>query len=108
MTAQKRSESLMDVPLSISVIDGTTLDRQKIANYEDLGRTVPGLSVTNTGSSNLSRLILRGVASDQGSATVGVYLDEVSLTIPNLFFTGATLPNLFDLQQVEVLRGPQG
>ncbi|HEX7855675.1 MAG TPA: TonB-dependent receptor [Sphingobium sp.] len=108
MTAQKRSESLKDVPLSISVIDGTALDRQKIANYEDLGRTVPGLSVTNTGSSNLSRLTLRGVASDQGSATVGVYLDEVSLTIPNLFFTGATLPNLFDLQQVEVLRDPQG
>jgi outer membrane receptor protein involved in Fe transport len=108
VTAQKRSEDIKDVPLGISVIGGATLDTQKITNYEDLGRLVPSLSVTNKGGSNLSRLTLRGVASDQGSATVGVYLDEISLTIPNLFFTGATLPSLFDLDHVEVLRGPQG
>ena len=59
-------------------------------------------------SPNLARLTLRGVSSAQGTATVGVYLDDISLTIPNLFFTGATLPQLFDLQDAEVLRGPQG
>lgn len=108
VTAQKRPEDVKDVPLSISVIGGAAIEKQKIQNYEDLARVVPSLSVTNTGGSNLSRITLRGVASNQGTATVGVYLDDVSLTIPNLFFTGATLPELFDLDHVEVLRGPQG
>jgi outer membrane receptor protein involved in Fe transport len=108
VTAQKRSENVRDVPLSISVLSGEQLEKQHIANYGDLARTVPGLSFTNTGSSGLSRITLRGISSSQGSATVGVYLNDVSLTIPNQFFTGVTLPRLFDLDHVEVLRGPQG
>ena len=108
VTAQKRSENVRDVPLSISVLSSDQLEKQHIANYGDLARTVPGLSFTNTGSSGLSRITLRGISSSQGSATVGVYLNDVSLTIPNQFFTGVTLPRLFELDHVEVLRGPQG
>ena len=108
VTAQKRSENVRDVPLSISVLTGDQLAKQHVANYADLARSTPGLSFSNTGSSGLSRISLRGVSSAQGSATVGVYLNDVSLTIPNQFFTGVTLPRLFDLDHVEVLRGPQG
>ncbi|MGH1559100.1 TonB-dependent receptor plug domain-containing protein [Caulobacter segnis] len=107
VTAQKRSENVRDVPLSISVLTGDQLAKQHVANYADLARSTPGLSFSNTGSSGLSRISLRGISSAQGSATVGVYLNDVSLTIPNQFFTGVTLPRLFDLDHVEVLRGPQ-
>ena len=108
VTAQKRAENVRDVPLSISVLTGDQLAKQHVANYADLARSTPGLSFSNTGSSGLSRISLRGISSAQGSATVGVYLNDVSLTIPNQFFTGVTLPRLFDLDHVEVLRGPQG
>jgi iron complex outermembrane receptor protein len=108
VTAQKRREDVKNVPLSISVLGGGALEQQRVVDFQDLGRIVPGLAVTNTGASSLSRLSLRGIASDQGTSTVGVYLEDISLTIPNLFFTGATLPELFDIDHVEVLRGPQG
>lgn len=108
VTAQKRSEDVKDVPMSVSVLGGDALEQQKVSDYQDLGRVVPGLAVTNSGSSSLSRLSLRGISSDQGTSTVGVYLEDISLTIPNLFFTGSTLPALFDINHVEVLRGPQG
>jgi len=108
VTAQKRSEKRQDVPASVTAISGEDLKKQQIADYLDLSRAAPGLSVTNTGNSGLSRISIRGIASDQGAATVGVYLDDVSLTMPNQFFTGVALPRLFDLDSVEVLRGPQG
>ncbi len=108
VSAEKRSEDIKEVPVSITVLTGDALESQKIENYDDLAREVPGLSVSDTGAPNLTRLTLRGVSSGQGTATVGIYLDDISLTIPNLFFTGATLPQLFDLQDAEVLRGPQG
>ena len=108
VTAEKRTEDIKEVPLSVSVLSGEALESQKIENYDDLAREVPGLAVSDAGAPNLTRLTLRGVSSAQGTATVGIYLDDISLTIPNLFFTGATLPQLFDLQDAEVLRGPQG
>ncbi len=108
VTAQKRVERVLDVPLSISVLGGDQLKQAHIVDYADLARSVPGLSFTNTGSSSLSRISLRGIASSSGAATVGVYLNDVALTFPNQFFTGTTLPRLFDIDHVEVLRGPQG
>jgi iron complex outermembrane receptor protein len=108
VTAQKRVESVLDVPLSVSVLGAEQIERAHIVDYADLARSVPGLSFTNTGSSGLSRISMRGIASSSGSATVGVYLNDVALTFPNQFFTGTTLPRLFDIDHVEVLRGPQG
>jgi len=108
VTAQKRTENVLNVPLSVSVLDSSQLENNHVADYADLSRSVPGLSFTNTGTSGTSRIALRGVSSASGSATVGVYLDDVSLTFPNQFFTGTTLPRLFDIARVEVLRGPQG
>lgn len=108
VTAQKRSEKRQDVPASVSAISGEELEKKQIVSYEDLARATPDLAVTNTGNSGLSRISIRGISSDQGAATVGIYMDDVSLTMPNQFFTGVALPKLFDLASVEVLRGPQG
>ncbi|MCJ2183500.1 TonB-dependent receptor [Novosphingobium sp. 1949] len=108
VTAQKRTESVLDVPLAVSVVSAQALSSNHVTGYDDLARTVPSLSFTNTGTSGTSRIAIRGVASASGSATVGIYLDDVSLTFPNQSFTGATLPLLFDLERVEVLKGPQG
>ena len=108
VTAQKRAEPLKDVPISMTALGGDELVGAQIANYDDLSRAVPGLSFGAGGSEGLDNIEIRGVSSGSGSATVGIYLDDVSITVPNIFFDGSTQPKLFDLDRVEVLRGPQG
>ncbi len=108
VTAQKRSEDIKEVPLNISVLSGTQLQEQHIDDITDLAREVPGLSFSNEGGTGLSKIELRGISSDAGSPTVGLYLDEVPITMRNLLNTGATEPQFFDLDRIEVLRGPQG
>lgn len=108
VTAQKRSENIKDVPISISVLSGDQLEKQHIEDYTDLAREVPGLTFSNEGGSGLNRITLRGVSSSTGSSTVGMYLDDVSITMPNMYSIGATEPKFFDIDHIEVLRGPQG
>ena len=109
VTAQKRSEELHAVPISISVLGGDDLKAQRIENYDDIARAVPGVSFNSVGANEgLTNIVIRGVSSTSGSATVGVYLDDVSITVKNLFRDGSTQPRIFDLERVEVLRGPQG
>ncbi len=108
VTAQKRAENIRDVPISISALSGETLERAQVADYDDLSRTVPGMSFGSGGSEGLTNIEIRGVSSTSGSATIGVYIDDVSVTVTNLFLDGATQPKLVDLSSIEVLRGPQG
>ncbi len=107
VTAQKRSENLKSVPAAISVLSGSTLKESHIEDFEDITRAIPGVSFGAGGAPNLDNIEVRGVSSNSGSATVGVYLDEVSITEKNLF-NGQVQPRLFDIDRVEVLRGPQG
>lgn len=108
VTAQKRKENLSEVPISISVVTGEQLQRRHISSYEDLTRIVPDLSSTNGGGSGYSNIEIRGISSASGTATVGTYLDDVSMTVPSSLGVGATEPRFFDIDQIEVLRGPQG
>jgi outer membrane receptor protein involved in Fe transport len=108
VTSQKRSEDIKSVPVSISVLSGFGLQEQKIADYNDLTRALPGLSYTAGPAPGLSVLEMRGVSSTSGSATVGIYIDEVPVTVRNTVYDGNTEPQLFDIDRVEVLRGPQG
>lgn len=108
VTSQKRSEDIKAVPASISVLSGFGLKEQKITDYDDLTRAVPGLSYTAGPAPGLSVVELRGVSSTSGSATVGIYVDEVPVTVRNTVYDGSTEPKLFDIDRVEVLRGPQG
>jgi iron complex outermembrane recepter protein len=108
ITAQKRKEDIRDVPLSVSVMSGEQLQAQQIKTVEDLTRNVPNISFSTQGGPGLGTVEIRGVSSQAGAATVSVYLDDVSLTTRNLYSQGTGEPRFFDLQDIEVLRGPQG
>jgi iron complex outermembrane receptor protein len=108
VTAQKRAEDIKDIPFSVSAISGAELTEHHIADYDDITRTVPGISFQAGPGPGLDNIEIRGVSSTSGSATVGVYIDEVSVTVSNSQYDGAVQPKLFDLDRIEVLRGPQG
>ena len=108
ITAQKRKEDIRDVPLSVSVLSGEQLQSQQIGTVEDLTRNIPNVSFTSQGGPGLGTVEIRGVSSQAGTATVATYLDDVSLTTRNLYSQGTAEPRFFDIQDIEVLRGPQG
>ncbi|HEY9066656.1 MAG TPA: TonB-dependent receptor [Burkholderiaceae bacterium] len=108
ITAQKRKEDVRKVPLSVSVVSGDAVQENHINDVTDLARSVPNLSFSSQAGAGLSTLEMRGVSSQAGSATVSLYLDDVSLTTRNLYSQGTAEPRFFDLDRIEVLRGPQG
>ncbi len=108
VTAQKRSQDVVAIPSSISVLTGAALKEQQIASYDDITRAVPGVSFSAGGAPGLNFLEMRGVSSTSGAATVGIYLDEVPLNVRSTNYDGNTELKLFDIDRVEVLRGPQG
>jgi iron complex outermembrane receptor protein len=108
ITAQKRKEDVRKVPLSVSVVSGDAIQENHINDITDLTRSVPNLSFSSQAGAGLSTLEIRGVSSQAGSATVSLYLDDVSLTTRNLYSQGTAEPRFFDLDRIEVLRGPQG
>ncbi len=110
VTAQKREELLIDVPLSISVVGGDTLERQQADNFLDYAALVPGLSLEQS-TPGASRLILRGVNTGSVGSTLGIYVDETPFGSSSSLGNGAVLAgdfDTFDLDRIEVLRGPQG
>ena len=108
VTAQKTSEPMSKVPISISAVSGPALAEQHIVDYADLSRAVPNLSFSSFGGPGQSNIEIRGVSSQAGSATTGIYLDDVPINILNIYTAGATEPRFLDIDRVEVLRGPQG
>ena len=108
VTAQKRAEDIKDIPFSVSAISGAELMEHHVIDYDDITRTVPGMSFQAGPGPGLDNIEIRGVSSTSGSATVGIYIDEVSVTVSNSQYDGAVQPKLFDLERIEVLRGPQG
>jgi iron complex outermembrane receptor protein len=110
VTAQKRKEDPNKIAMSISTISGDDLQQQHIEDFGDLTRSIPNISFSTTSGAGpgLDNIEMRGVSSSAGSATVGIYVDDTSVTIPNMYDMGATEPKFFDLERVEVLRGPQG
>ena len=109
VTAQKRTENAKDVPVSLSELSGDLINSRHIADFDDLTRAIPSVSFASGGTEGLSNIEMRGVSSAVGSPTVGVYLDESSITVDaGGPFIGQAQPIPFDLARVEVLRGPQG
>jgi len=111
VTATKQSATLNKVPISITAVTQKTLDEQGVKNIGDLVRTVPSLTLQRTGADSAPNIALRGIYSVSGSPTTGIYLDDVPLQKRNaLSFSGngSPVPAIFDLERVEVLRGPQG
>jgi iron complex outermembrane receptor protein len=109
VTAEKRSENLEKVPLSIVAYGAEALAETGVQDFSSLAARIPGVTLNSAGPGRSSYSI-RGVASVGGNApTTGLYVDETPI-LPS-GGDGATAsidPDLFDLARVEVLRGPQG
>ncbi|HVW67330.1 MAG TPA: TonB-dependent receptor [Steroidobacteraceae bacterium] len=110
VTAQKRESTVLDAPVSITAVSGGQLQARGITTIEEVVQQIPGLSMRSSGP-GLTELEMRGLASTSGiSPTVGFYINNAPLSPPQTSLSGKTIvsPDLYDLQRVEVLRGPQG
>ncbi len=111
VTAQKRSEDVQEVPMSISVIGEEQLDHLHATQLTDFAGYVPGLIVQDGGAPGQAILALRGVPPVSAGSTVATYIDETPLGSSSNYGAGSNvildlLP--YDFQGFEVLRGPQG
>lgn len=108
VTAQKREQNLLDVSISVQAFLGEDLERAGVGNVIDVISMIPGASVPAVISPGTQTWQIRGITPGQaiGEATVGAYLDEFAFNIPQQPF--APPANIFDVERVEVLRGPHG
>lgn len=110
ITATKRPQVLIDVPQSISVVSGNTLETQHATNFQDYLKLIPGLQLDQSRAGE-GRLIVRGINTGGVASTVSVYLDETPFGSSSGLVNGGVLAgdfDTFDLNRIEVLRGPQG
>ena len=110
VTAQKRVSTVQETPISITAITGESLQERGVTDLATIVQSVPGVSMRQSGPGQ-TELEMRGMTSGGGnSSTVGFYLDDTPLTAPASAQNGKVVidPNLYDLNRVEVLRGPQG
>ncbi|MFL6604154.1 MAG: TonB-dependent receptor [Steroidobacteraceae bacterium] len=106
VTAQRREETLSRVPVSVTALTQADIDTKGIKDITDVARFTPGINVDNSGTNNIS---IRGIASSGGAGTTGIYIDDTPIQMRALAFNpDETLPKAFDIDRVEVLRGPQG
>jgi len=106
VTATRREESLSKVPISVSAFTQESIDIRGIKDFQDVAKFTPGVNIDNSGTNNIS---IRGIASTAGAGTTGIYIDDTPIQMRALAFNpDDTLPKTFDVERVEVLRGPQG
>lgn len=113
VTAQRREEKLSVVPISVSVFNQQNMDRRNIRSIDDISRLTPGITFSRGDARNAgaSSIAIRGISSTVAASTTGIYLDDTPIQT-RIIGAGAsgfnTYPAVFDLERVEVLRGPQG
>ncbi len=111
VTAQRRSENIKDIPISVSAFSQEAMDKQGVRDVNDIARLTPGVTFNKFGNLG-SSISIRGISSSAGAPTVGVYIDDTPIqtraTIASGNFSSNSYPQIFDLERVEVLRGPQG
>ena len=106
VTATRREENISKVPISVSALSQQSLDERGIKDMLDIARFTPGVYVDNSGTNNIS---IRGISSSGGAGTTGIYIDDTPIQMRALAFNpDEALPKSFDIERVEVLRGPQG
>jgi outer membrane receptor protein involved in Fe transport len=111
VTATRKEQQLSDVPISVAAYTRGSLDQQGVRNIDDVARLTPGLSFTRDDERNgaASTISIRGIASTAGSSTTGIYIDDTPIQIRTVGFSAFNAyPVVFDLERIEVLRGPQG
>lgn len=106
VTARKRVESMQDVPVVVSVISQNTINSMRIENIQDIGTIVPALVTGRNYASTAGGIYLRGVGTGGGSP---LFDQAVAINIDGVGISSAQMMDsaMFDLQQIEVLRGPQ-
>jgi outer membrane receptor protein involved in Fe transport len=110
VTAQKREEKLHDVPMGVTAVTSEELEKRQLVDLEDLQSTVPGLSLQMV-QPGQTRISIRGQNVGGAGSTVTTYIDDTPFGSSNALANGFGLTGDFDtwdLQRVEVLRGPQG
>ena len=106
VTATRHEENLSKVPISVTAMSQETLDLKGIRDMQDIVRFTPGVTIDNSGTNAIS---IRGISSSGGAGTTGIYIDDTPIQMRALGFNpDDTLPKTFDMERVEVLRGPQG
>jgi outer membrane receptor protein involved in Fe transport len=116
VTATRREERLQDVPVSITAFTQEQMDAQGLRSIDDVTRLTPGVSFQRMGMSlsanyndENSDINIRGVDSQAGTSTTGIYIDDTPIQTRHIGFGSVNpFPALFDVDRVEVLRGPQG
>jgi iron complex outermembrane recepter protein len=108
VTARRRNELLLDVPVAVTAYSGEQLDRQGALDITDIGDTTPNVTVeTSRGTNTTLTAFIRGVGQQDPVAGfeqgVGIYLDDIYLNRPQ-----AAVLDIYDVERIEVLRGPQG
>lgn len=110
VTANRREQTLVEVPSAVTAIGGDALQARALNQIEDLAAQVPGFSVQKEGRTGI-RLILRGQNVGGSGASVATMIDEVVLNSATTNGNGSTVTSnleTYDLERIEVLRGPQG
>jgi len=106
ITSQQREQQLMDIPASIIVVGGRTLESVGVRDMEQLAGFVPGLNIL-VQNPNRPNLVIRGLTSDEVSPTaqprVSVYFDQAPISRASMAVT-----ELYDMERIEVMKGPQG
>lgn len=106
VTATRHEEALSKVPISVTALTQESMDQLGIKDFQDVARFTPGVTIDNSGTNAIS---IRGISSSGGAGTTGIYIDDTPIQMRSVGFNpDDTLPKTFDLQRVEVLRGPQG
>lgn len=105
VTAQKREQRLIDVPVAITALSGDELAQRGLSSIQDISFAVPGMAMREDGPGSYT-IFMRGLSNQYGSdALVGVYLDEAPLSLTGFDQLDS---RVMDLERVEVLKGPQG
>jgi iron complex outermembrane receptor protein len=106
VTATRREENISKVPISITALSQDALDQKGIRDFTEMVRFTPGVNIDTSGTNAIS---IRGISSSGGAGTTGIYIDDTPIQMRALGFNpDDTLPKTFDMDRVEVLRGPQG
>lgn len=107
VTAQKRAQNILDVPVAISAIGQDALQAAQVDRFTELTAVSPSLTITTSGNRNQNPIFLRGIGtfsfSTAAEPAVLVMIDDVPLLLP-----GQAIGNFADVARIEVLRGPQG
>ena len=110
VTARRRQENLQDVPLSIVAVTPEQIERESLSRVEDLVKVSAGLTYDIGGFPNDTRPAIRGMQAERGRPSVAVLLDGQDLSGENISIAGGTSSvnvDLFDLQRIEIVKGPQ-